>query len=226
MSIKVISVVTTMLVSFSIMAQVRPRPTQPRPSATIGVVYGQSDTCDMGKVEAVIDEDTDCEMLSSSASSWSVKINGVCQNTSDTNVRNACRGMQSQNARNVIYGQTDTCDSSRVIGLVSRRTQCEAFNSGESSWSVKINGVCQNISDTNAVSACKGVQYSSAPNVIYGQSDTCDLSKAIVAVTSRTDCSRLRDGQSSSWSVKLNGVCKNISDTNVVQACLGLQSEM
>lgn len=189
------------------------------------VIFGQSDTCDMGKVEAAVDEETDCDMLSSSASSWSVKVNGVCQNTSDTNVRSACRGIQSQNARNVIYGQSDTCDSSKVVAVVGRRTQCESL-SNESSWSIKINGVCQNISDTTAVSACKGIQYSAAPNVIFGQSDTCDMTKAIVAVTRRTDCSSLRDGKQSSWSVKLNGVCKNISDTNVTQACLGVQSEM
>ncbi len=190
------------------------------------VIYGQSDTCDMGKVEAVVDNYTNCETMSSSTRAWSVKIDGACVNISDTDVRSACRGIQANNAPNVLYGQSDSCDTSKVVAIVNRYTDCNMLSSSTRVWSAKINGVCQNISDTDAVTACKAIGYQSSPNLVFGQTDSCDMSKVIMSVTRRTQCSNLPNGSDRSWSIKVNGVCQNISDTTVAQACLGVQSEM
>lgn len=187
------------------------------------VVYGATDNCDISKIESVIYEDTDCSLMSASASSWSVKVGGVCQNISDTNVRQACVGVQADSAPHVLYGSTDTCDSSRIIGVLDSYTDCGKFSNSQSSWSIKVDGVCQNISDTSAPAACLAFQTRNARNIVYGSTDNCDSSKVIGTVNSRTNCSAF-DANQSSWSVKVNGVCQNISDTNAPAACLAIQA--
>lgn len=189
------------------------------------VIFGRSDSCDMSVIEAVIDERTNCEVLSDTTSAWSMKVDGDCQNIADTNVRAACRGMQANSAKNVLYGRSDSCEPSSVLTIVNSRTDCSALGL-TSVWSVKVDGVCKNISDTTAEKACKAIIYQSAPNLVFGRTDSCDMDQVEAIVTPRTQCRSLSNAQNGAWSIKVKGVCKNISDTTVGQACLGVQSEM
>jgi hypothetical protein len=117
------------------------------------VVYGTSDSCN-GDVAAYLRSTTDCSILSSSASAWSVSINGSCVNISDTNVQAACvKYKAAGDAHVVIYGTSDSCASDEVVAYVSDDTDCGAL-SNDSAWSVSIDGTCNNISDTTVRDAC------------------------------------------------------------------------
>jgi hypothetical protein len=192
-------------------------------SPSRAIIYGTSDNCDDGHIAEIVDYDTDCADLSSTAPAWSVKVNGQCQNITDTNVRNACVGIQAANAPNVIYGTSDNCDNSKIAAVLTRRTNCSALSSTDPSWSIKVNGQCQNITDTNVRSACNAIRANDAPYVVYGTTDNCDNSKIAAVISNRTDCSQL-SATDAAWSIKLDGQCVNITDTNVRAACTAVRA--
>lgn len=127
----------------------------------------------------------------------------------------------------IVYGESDSCDIGRVASIVRVDTDCEALgNGGARSWSIKIGNACRDINDTTVTKACRAIKYAGAPNIVYGETDNCDETKIMLLVGERTECGLVRNIGARAWSVRLNGQCRNISDTTVGQACLGVQSEM
>jgi hypothetical protein len=187
-------------------------------------VYGTSDSCDADRIIGAVNETTDCSNFSESDRSWSVRIQGECRDISDTTARSACNFVFS-NLPNTgaIFGSSDSCDPSRTIGTVSRNTDCQSFADSGSAWSISYSGQCTDISDTTPRRACLEVR-SKFPGagVIYGTSDSCDSSRALFVVDELTNCNTLSDSERS-WSVKIGGQCRDISDTSVRSACFVIQ---
>ena len=186
------------------------------------LIYGRSDVCLEDEIIGVVRENTDCLDFSVDEVAWSIKVDGECVNIADTNARQACFHIQSKSA-DAIYGRTDSCDRDRVIGAVRPDTNCDIFSDSGVAWSIKVDGQCVNITDTTPRRACAQVQ-SYGPNVIYGRSDSCATDKALGAVHPDTDCNRFSQSQDS-WSIKADGQCINISDTNARRACIQVQGE-
>ncbi|MFO0680171.1 MAG: hypothetical protein U0169_26855 [Polyangiaceae bacterium] len=117
------------------------------------LVYADSDSC-RGVVVASLGPRTDCSKHSDSAPAWSVKKNGACINIADTNVRGACLEHQpGSESRVLIYSNSDSCNGI-VVASVDTQTDCQTLGDSTPAWSVKKNGACINISDTNVRAAC------------------------------------------------------------------------
>jgi hypothetical protein len=119
-----------------------------------------------------------------------------------------------------LYG-SDSCNGELVANLRSRTSCLDLPNN--SVWGVKINGVCLDVDDTDAVTACKrfkgGLLSPSSP-VLYN-SDTC-RDKAVAIIANRTDCDQL--GIANVWGVKIGDQCINSEDTNVKTACINFKA--
>ncbi len=192
------------------------------PNYYSGAIYGRSDSCSQSEIVAVVNEYTNCSELSSTDIAWSIKVGGQCRNIPDTNVQKACFLIKAEGS-DVIYGRSDSCSDDTMIGAVDEFTDCNQFSETENAWSIKVGGQCQNISDTNAKQACmiiKGKNH----DVIYGRSDSCDDDDMVAIVEDHTNCQSLSNTDIA-WSIKVDGQCKNISDTNVRHACLIIKSQ-
>ncbi len=187
-------------------------------------VYGRSDRCDADSIIGIVKESTDCNTFSTSQTSWSVKVSGQCIDISDTNARNACIFAQGSLPNvGTVFARSDSCGADAALGTVTRYTDCSAFATSGSAWSISFAGRCQDISDTTPFRACmevKGQMFGAG--VIYGRSDSCDSDRALMAVDEQTDCNSLSASEAA-WSVKVAGQCQDISDTSVRNACFVIQ---
>jgi hypothetical protein len=185
------------------------------------ILYGRSDTCADSAIVARISASSDCNSYGSDVPVWSVRVNGACSNISDTNARAACTANipgSSGETRTLIYGKSDSCAADTVIASVTGTTDCSTLSATESAWSVKVNGSCTNIRDTNVRAACILNQPQADRVLIYGKSDSCGDDVIAASITTATDCSTL--SADSAWSIRVNGACRNISDTTVKAACV------
>src|SRR5690606_12578513 len=64
-----------------------------------------------------------------------------------------CLG-SSGSTGNFVYGRSDSCSGDTIIASINEQTNCESLSQTTPAWSVKIDGQCRNISDTNARQAC------------------------------------------------------------------------
>ncbi len=113
----------------------------------------KADSCN-GSLSAVISTHTNCESLSTDSSAWAVNIGGVCKDMVDTSPKMACRSLRgAASPNNVEIYKSDSCNGS-LVAIVDRYTQCHSLSGMAQAWAVKINGQCQDISDTDIVSAC------------------------------------------------------------------------
>lgn len=187
-----------------------------------------------------------------SRTAWSIKIDGVCRNISDTDTMSACVNMglpiqkKPLEKEILVYSYSDSCSGTVHYAGTLRTdqdlfTQCSnltRLKSGAlSAWSIQLDGVCQNISDTDYMSACLDVsipsQVGQSQVQFYPYSDSCAGSISIAGYLPRgrpptwQECQALPknpqvSGGNSVWSVKVDGVCRNISDTTFDAACAGL----
>lgn len=113
----------------------------------------KSDSCN-GSLSAVISTATNCEALATDGSAWAVTIGGVCKDLADTSPKMACHSLRgAASPVNVEIYKSDSCNGS-LVAIVDRYTQCQKLSGLSAAWAVKINGQCQDISDTDIVSAC------------------------------------------------------------------------
>jgi hypothetical protein len=185
------------------------------------VLYGRSDVCADSSIVSRINAGSDCNTLGTDVAVWSVRVNGICQDISDTNARAACTTnvpAKVGELRTLIYGRSDSCDPNTVVASVTAATDCSTLSATESAWSVRVNGVCTDISDTNVRAACLLRQPQTDRVLIYGRSDSCSENAIVASVTPATDCKTLPTD--SAWSIRVGGVCQDISDTNVRSACI------
>lgn len=114
-----------------------------------------SDSCSSGLI-GILTSYSDCESMDSGNNNvWAVEMNGSCQNISDTSPARACRALKAAQSSNAIkIYNSDSCSGS-LVAYVDSRTRCEGLRGMPDAWGVMINGQCQNIADTDIVSACQ-----------------------------------------------------------------------
>jgi len=113
----------------------------------------KSDTCN-NSLSAIVSTATNCESLASDQSAWAVSIGGQCKDLDDTSPRLACRALRGAVSQNAVeIYKSDTCNGS-LLAIVDRYTQCQSLQGLGQAWGIKVNGQCQDISDTDIVSAC------------------------------------------------------------------------
>ena len=119
---------------------------------------------------------------------------------------------------------SDSC-SSNLIASVSEYTNCDALeSSGTAAWGIKINGVCHNISDMSVAKACQTFGAGSSRETIeVYHSDSCS-SNLLAFFSPETNCEAQPDTGSDAWAIKVGGVCKNISDMSLKNACVQFAS--
>jgi hypothetical protein len=186
----------------------------PSTSPILGRVFGRTDSCD-GNPAITVRAETDCFSFSSSDAAWSIFVNGACQNIPDTDLRTACLSLNK--TERAVFGRSDSCDGTPITKITDT-TDCFALSTSDAAWSVWSNGACQNITDTDARSACLALEPTA--KAVFGRSDSCD-GAPIAKITSGFDCFTLSD-HDAAWSVWVDGACKNISDTDARSACLAI----
>lgn len=113
----------------------------------------KADNCGSA-LSSVVSASTNCELLPSENSAWAVNIAGQCKDLADMSPKMACRSLRgAASPVNVEIYKSDNC-SSALVAIVDRYTQCASLKGMPAAWAVKINGQCQDISDTDIVSAC------------------------------------------------------------------------
>ena len=114
---------------------------------------------------------------------------------------------------------SDSC-SSELIARVNATTNCRELGANQIVWGVKIDGVCQNITDMPMVSACEAFAavFSGGSTKLY-HSDSCS-GELVAIVSPNTNCDQLsRHVTSPVWGVESRGRCENISDSDFLTAC-------
>ncbi len=115
--------------------------------------FFKSDSC-KNSLSAVVTAQTNCDSLSSDNSAWAVSIGGQCKDLTDTSPKMACKTLRgAASSQNVEIYKSDKC-SDNLVAIVDRYTDCSSLKGLSSAWAVKINGQCQDISDTDIVTAC------------------------------------------------------------------------
>ncbi|WP_374030500.1 hypothetical protein [Bdellovibrio bacteriovorus] len=114
-----------------------------------------SDSCS-GNAIAAISAPSRCENFDSTGSSaWAVKIDGKCQNISDTAPAKACAAFKGASTPGAVkIFNSDSC-SGNMVAAVDYSTNCELLRGLPSAWGIEVNGRCENISDLDIVSACE-----------------------------------------------------------------------
>ncbi len=181
-----------------------------------------SDSCS-GEIIAIVRDDSRCSDLpATGTSAWAVRQDNECHNIKDMSPQEACyrfTGMNERGSRVRVYNN-DSCRG-ELLSAIGRRSDCSQFpTSGTSAWGIEINGTCHNIFDMSEADACRRFKdgVSDRAVQIYN-SDSC--SKDLLAVVhSRRGCEELPANGTQAWGVKIDGVCQNITDTSVRDACL------
>ncbi len=124
-----------------------------------------------------------------------------------------------QHGSNIEFYYGDSCQT--LVAIKKDYQNCDSLSGGSSQvWSIKIGNKCENIEDTNLITACKrleSIERPRATRLYYG--DSCQT--LVAAVDRTTDCQALPGGSSQVWSMKDTATsdCKNIEDTNLSTAC-------
>jgi hypothetical protein len=133
---------------------------RPPPPRRQQVELFEDDDCKDDLV-AVLKEWTDCSQFSKpDARVWGVRVDGVCYNVKDTTLGKACVAFSDFGSRrSVEFYNDDECDRD-LLGVVASKARCSelAKSSGSSSrnvYAVRINGVCQDVSDMTIAEACE-----------------------------------------------------------------------
>ena len=177
----------------------------------------KSDSCS-GSLIGLINEETNCQTYSDTTV-WGIKINGQCFNTLDMSGSQACENFKDAGNPNTlkIY-KSDRC-SDNLSAIITQTTNCDTLdNENRTAWGINIAGKCMDPSDMSPRMACNSFRGSlSNPNVEIYKSDRC--TDSLTAIIDRyTDCSTLKN-LPSAWAIKINGVCQDISDADIVTAC-------
>jgi hypothetical protein len=195
---------------------------QPPPSSGGRLEIFQSDSCS-GEVIAIVRDDSRCaDLPATGTSAWAVRHEGECSNITDMSPQEACYrfiGMNDRGSRVRIF-HSDSCKG-ELIGAIGRRSDCSVFNSsGTSAWGISIDGTCHNIADMSDADACRrfkgGITQRSV--AIY-HSDSCN-GDLLAVVSSHASCQEFSSSGTDAWGVKVDGVCQNITDTSIQDACL------
>lgn len=185
-------------------------------------IYEGSDSCSPRDIILSVGNYSNCKDyagLRKDASS--IKINGVCQNITDTSVEKACNEIQLKRGLDAIYSGDNDCFKDNATVFLNNLTNCQKLEGSASS--LKLNGKCQELSKTSLKNACLDIQERVGHTSIYSRTDLCRSRNIVSAVNELTDCSQLV-GQASS--IKVKGNCQDINDTTVAKSCTDIQRKM
>jgi hypothetical protein len=226
----------------------------PQPASTEVVLFSNSDSCS-GTVSGYaylrsgedVRDQCRAQLTSPNSRTWSMKVNGQCRDISDTSAIEACAQVsvpqRDGDTQITMFSNSDSCSGNVSASAIFSEyrplaEQCQALASRNNGrvWSVLIGNSCQDISDTDVMSACMNLNLprrlpsGTTEAVIYSNSDSCSGSVSgsvslIPDLDLQDQCSNLtRIGSSTrAWSVKANGRCSDIADTDVVSACLNVR---
>jgi hypothetical protein len=105
------------------------------------------------------DESARCDELRALGSQavWGMKVGDRCFDLDDTTYVNACHAFEAGNGpETVTFYKSDSC-SGGLAAFVGPWTDCADLSRYVRSavWAIQIDGQCQDISDSNFVSACE-----------------------------------------------------------------------
>lgn len=128
------------------------------------------------------------------------------------------RIMTTEAAGPIFLYQSDTC-SGELIANLRPGFDCSLI-AGKRVWGVRINGRCEDIHDMFGSAVCVAFKAAGSNRAIQlYNSDSCS-SSLMAYVDRRTDCNELaRAVTARVWGVRIDGVCNDISDTDVETAC-------
>lgn len=197
-----------------------PKPHDP-PSSESKIEIYHSDYCSDYLI-ATIGPNTDCTSLANAGTdAWGVKVNGVCQNISDTSIQNACMQFQGAvSSSTVTFHNNDSCESTPLMAVDSQ-TKCNELNKkGNNVWAVKVGRNCYNIPDTSEQTACHAFNSAALQNTVrLYHSDRCDQNSMLGAISANTQCSEFSKSGSDVWGIEIFGQCINIDDMSQASAC-------
>ena len=190
-------------------------------SDAIGIYH--SDSCAAGDLVGYVDEHSDCAALgASAAAAWGVRINGTCQDISDTSFAAACASFHSQVSGGVQLFRSDSCGGD-LVASVGPTTDCDALAATATSavWGVKFGNACHDVADTNVKAACEAYKAAASPAAVpLFRSDSCASGELVGVVDGSTNCTTFASVVTSAvWGVAIDGACNDISDTNALSAC-------
>lgn len=115
----------------------------------------KSDRCDDDLV-AVLNSNSDCRSFANTRV-WGVMVNGQCQDIRDVSGDVACEAFRAGSSRRAVgLYKSDKCDDD-MVAYIDRKSDCEQMARKINSrvWGVTIDGQCQDIADTDFVTACR-----------------------------------------------------------------------
>lgn len=224
----------------------------PSPTERTIEIFSTSDSCTgtptgLTVLRAGIDSLSQCTaQLGSNASrwAWSIRLDGQCQNIPDTTALLACAAIDAPIAPDTsfvyFYETSDSCGGAVLTSKTIQHSQALAsqcvFSSSLLSkpvWSVKLNGVCTNISDTDIISACYGLDVPKTYDptkmeiMTFGGSGCSGTVAATGFLVPDLDLmnqcqglTRVSKASSTAASVRVNGVCSSTGGGDFVSSCL------
>ncbi|MBT4791497.1 MAG: hypothetical protein HON90_07995 [Halobacteriovoraceae bacterium] len=186
---------------------------------------------------------TSCNTLYGRKNVWGIKVNGVCENITDVDAVSACEMYKYSHipvnrvSTVQLYHDDGSCRASKLIANVDRYTNCNEMRHHERVWGVRVNGVCQDITDMDADRACEAYKPVSTVRVprhvpttrptttpvtpvrLYKDDGQCRSDKFVGKVTQQTVCAEMYSRSQRVWGVRVNGQCMDITDTDAVSAC-------
>lgn len=118
-------------------------------------------------------------------------------------------------SRSIELYRSDSC-SSELVGTLRQDMNCSAIANSRV-WGMKIDGKCFDIHDMSGAEVCQAFVAAHNPNALeLYKSDSCS-SELVGMVDARTDCRSLPSKRV--WGIKRNGVCHDITDMDLPQAC-------
>lgn len=122
------------------------------------------------------------------------------------------------NEVNVELFRSDSCNGD-LVGIVNSTTDCSRLAGAGNVWAIRVNGKCQDIDDTSAVTACRMYQNAGNPEAVkVYKSDSCRDSLSGIFST-YTNCESLPNDGSNAWAIMIGNKCQDISDTNLIMSC-------
>lgn len=228
-------------------------PGQTHAAASVLNFYPDSDSC-RGRISSTktilhakpIYDQCNYDRKSGRSTVWSISVDGVCTDIRDTNLESACLAFEipkiynPDNAEIVTYNGNSCQGNIGIAGILlpdqDPLPQCKAatrVSRKSKTYSIRVNGTCQNTGETDTLSACLTAFPASKQGrsriVIFTRDDGCkgDVSYAGYLSTGPTraqECLALQPNTKASkrkqvYSIEIDGVCKDIPDMKFAEFC-------
>ncbi|HXH29403.1 MAG TPA: hypothetical protein VNJ01_01200 [Bacteriovoracaceae bacterium] len=215
----------------------------PRPETNAGpkniVIAYSDDYC--RNVITELQPRSNCGLLGSvynARNVWSVSVNGKCSDTPDQSFQNLCAPLSDLSRDQIAVGGVEIFSDDycrKPLASVDGRTNCSALGTvlnGGRVWSMKLDSHCINVADTSmnprtcmdykeaVISRETAPRDSRDERIELFSDDYCR--SALTSVQYGDNCQALSKllGNERVWSIKFQGRCENITDTNFSNACV------